>query len=149
MRHDLVTLYDKARREAEFSRFSHLADDFAASYIIRILEGKAKHQLIKHALYDFLDSEVMPMKRIKDAIDLDVSDTCRFSPEDRVIVFDLLKKHCTPLEDKILYLYLHEGYSLKEIGAVFDVSESRISQRITALVNRIKKGKTRRSSRQD
>jgi DNA-directed RNA polymerase specialized sigma subunit len=92
--------------------------------------------------------ELTPMKKIKEALKLCWQDAQNFNPEDRVILFDLLKKHATPLEDKLLYFYLIDGYTLKEIGEIFNVSESRISQRFTNLVNKInhKRRKKKRDS---
>ncbi len=133
----LEELYEKAKRRAHKNGYSEYAEDFASHYIIKILEGQAKHQLIGHAFIDYLRGEFNPMRKLRASLKYyTIEDAPQYSPEDRAILFDLLKKHCTPTEDKMLYLYLIEGLLLKEIGDHFGTSESYISQRLKGLVQK-------------
>lgn len=129
----LEELYKKAVRIAYIYGQGHIAEDFASHFILRVLEGKSRHQLLRHALLDYLDKEERPMNRLKMLLSQIPDPAKEFTQEDKVVLFDVIKKHASPLEEKLLHLYLIEGYMLDEIGRMYGISESRISQRFTEL----------------
>jgi RNA polymerase sigma factor for flagellar operon FliA len=51
---------------------------------------------------------------------------------------NLLTKGLTRAERLIIVLYYHEEMTMKEIGATLDLSESRVSQMHTSIINRLK-----------
>lgn len=133
----LEELYEKAKRRASKQGYADWADDFASHYILKILEGQAQHQIMGYAFIDFLRGEFNPMRKIRAALQYySIEEAKQYTPEDRIILFDLLKKYCTPVEDKMLYLYLIENYTLKEIANGFGISESRVSQRFKELASK-------------
>lgn len=137
----LETLYGIAKRKAARFGLGDASEDFASQYVIRLLEGKSQHQLLNHALIDFIRMEINQVKRLKESAReaLYWDGTNNYNAEDRAILFDIMKKCSTPLEEKMLYMYLVEGYTLKEIGELFVVTESRISQRFTAIADKAKR----------
>ena len=63
-------------------------------------------------------------------------------PTERLRKIDMLRGHMKGLtknERLILILYYYEEMTMKEIGATLDLSESRVSQMHSAIVDRIKK----------
>jgi RNA polymerase sigma factor (sigma-70 family) len=129
----LEELHKRAIRIAYIYGQGHCAEDFASSFILRVLEGKSRHQLLRHALLDYLDREERPMNRLKLLLSQIQDPAKEFTQEDKVILFDIIKKHASPLEEKLLHLYLIEGYRLHEIGKLYGISEARISQRFSEL----------------
>jgi RNA polymerase sigma factor for flagellar operon FliA len=51
---------------------------------------------------------------------------------------NLIQKGLTPTERLILILYYYEEMTMKEIGVTLDLSESRVSQMHSAIVDRLR-----------
>lgn len=144
---ELIRLYRRANKHARLKGWGDWADDFASHYIICLIEGKAKHQIIGYALIDFLRQEFNNLRKVRFNLSEQLLvEAPGYCVEDRVMLFDLIKKHCTLIERKILHEYLINGLTMKEVGNVFNRNESRISQMISKLVTKIntKKPNSRR-----
>ena len=142
---DLVSLYQKARRRAARNGYSEDADEFAAWYIIRIMEGLSKKQLMGHALIDYLrevygsNNTKSKLRRVPFRFEDVVSQ--ELSPLDKVIVTDAIEKLITPFEREILKDHFVNGKTYAEIGSNFGRSEAYISERIKIVRERLIKGK--------
>ncbi|GHT21442.1 RNA polymerase sigma factor [Planctomycetales bacterium] len=79
----------------------------------------------------------------KDCREIDVVVNKRSEdPTERLAKIDIIRsftKGLSKVERMIVILYYYEELTMREIGAALEISESRVSQMHTAIVNRIKK----------
>jgi len=134
LRSTLEELYARAASVACYYGKAHLADDFKSWYIIKILEGKSKNQLIKHAFIDFIREEIAPATRSKlAAIKQSKEPEIEPSIEDQMDAIKFGETYMGLTESVMCYLLAIEGYTLKEIGKMYGKTESRISQMFTKI----------------
>lgn len=132
---DLLKLRQSAIRKAMFRGLSfELSQDFASSVIIRILEGKSNRDL-NFMLIDYLRStfgrtdgrfgkEKVELTEYNDEI------TSSFDTDPNCILVKFCVTHKIGGFDRILFLlYLKYGFTLKEIGELFAMSEANASLR--------------------
>jgi RNA polymerase sigma factor for flagellar operon FliA len=77
---------------------------------------------------DFREIDVLQDKRGRDPV----------SEAERKDLKELMNKGLTRAERLILILYYYEQMTMKEIGATLDLSESRVSQMHSAILNRLR-----------
>jgi RNA polymerase sigma factor for flagellar operon FliA len=79
----------------------------------------------------------------KDIREIDVvADKRSEDPTERLAKIDIIRnftKGLTKTERMIVILYYYEEFTMREIGAALELSESRVSQMHSAIVDRIKK----------
>ncbi len=78
----------------------------------------------------------------REVLEIDIlADQDGINPEDDQEKRDVaeLISRMTRIEQLILNLYYHEGMTMKEIGQSLDLSESRVSQMHSAIINQLKR----------
>lgn len=153
-------LWKKAKNFAEARGFGDEAEDFASSLVLRKLEGKSLKQSLEQSLIDYLDS-LRAHKRILGSPSGYLSKGVRFSIDepfgsqnndgstisglvgsfrDGLAIDRELEFYCSILtgKERIIFELYSQGATLKEIAKEFGVTESRASQMMTKLENKIK-----------
>ncbi|GHT41936.1 RNA polymerase sigma factor [Planctomycetales bacterium] len=110
------------------------------------INGEELHQifaLTHNAHITSLDKTWAENDGSKDVREVDiVADKRSEDPTERLAKTDLIRaftKGLSKIERMIVIMYYYEEMTMREIGATLDISESRVSQMHTAIVNRIKK----------
>jgi DNA-directed RNA polymerase specialized sigma24 family protein len=140
-----IKRFEKISRRAEWLAktmgIPELAQDIAQEVVLGFVENPEKRQSVRNAVIDairanFGNSNSLPGQlKQKERYGIQVEQ----GAEDPVKNdFDLLGK--TNPQDRAMYILKYKwGLSGVEIGQVFGVSGSRVSQRITNMQNKIKK----------
>jgi DNA-binding Xre family transcriptional regulator len=156
-RSSIEHLYKKAIKEARYRGHSEIAEDFAGWITLKWLEGKAQHQTLSQSLIDYLRGEygsagircgsdaLLRSRRAKtnsqelndetveeslerlwasssyaEAIDRESSDNKQESVDTRELI---------SIRDETFYkMIIEDEMTLKEVGDVFGITESRVSQ---------------------
>jgi RNA polymerase sigma factor for flagellar operon FliA len=110
------------------------------------ISGKELHQNyaeIQHINVTSLDKTFSDREGSKDMREIDmVPDRRSEDPTEQIAKVDLLRtftKGLNKTERMIIIMYYYEELTMKEIGAALDISESRVSQMHSSIVERMKK----------
>lgn len=128
-------------------RISDDASDFAQEYVCGVLEGKHRHQTIDQFVIDVLrkrsgrkgSSGYDARQNLSNATTLDT-----YEDSDRRIYSDDLDarihrdRNRKFIKSRMFELYT-EGFSMKEIGEQYGLSEVRVSQKLKVVAERIEK----------
>lgn len=117
---------------------SESVEDFAQEYVLGVLEGKNRHQTIEQFVIDVLRKrsgrkgtsgydQRLALVSARNIEDIQVSD--RRAPQDNLDARIHSDRMRSFVKQREWHLY-SEGYSLKEIGELTGVSQSRISQKL-------------------
>lgn len=151
MRTDAVDLYFKAIRHASIEGFAQIAHDFASWYIIKVIEGTRKKQLIRFAFIDYLREtrgndgayrnnryiERTCVTRIEDFDDHVADKDKKNDALSSLIMNETVQKKLArmkPKDREIIELYFIDEKPMDEIARVKGVGSSRISQRIKKIL---------------
>lgn len=154
----LLELCKSAKIHACRRGYAEFAEDFSQWLAVKYLEGSKQHQIIKHSFYDFVrelkgrQAHGSDKKRAMDAMKRAVGvedktfreliayksyedwliDNVNNEPDLSNKISNLNKR-----EMEILKLFL-DGVFLQDIGKIFDVTESRISQILKVIIFKIR-----------
>jgi hypothetical protein len=160
-------LYKKAIKHASYAGHADIAGDFAGWITIKWLEGKAQHQTLGQSLIDFLRAEyggigdrvgsdailrarrqpqtALPgcdessveenLERMHHSSSIAQGNMVEPLPVERTT--DDPQRYLPNRLEEVWYLYTKEERSLKQIGEILNVCESRVSHLLSAVRRQI------------
>ncbi|MDX9910854.1 MAG: FliA/WhiG family RNA polymerase sigma factor [Phycisphaerales bacterium] len=134
---------EQARQSLEMASGENPTDGEIASKLGLDREEFDKYKRDSHAVMTIsLARKCFPSDGSRDVREIDViRDDSQSDPQEdmqRRDLRELLTKGLTRSERLIVILYYYEGMTMKEIGATLDLSESRVSQMHSSILQRLK-----------
>lgn len=149
---DAARFLKRAKYAATKYGFSEHSDDFAQDVLLKYAEGRGRHQTVDQAVIDAIRERFgrpgLPgySKRYAlataypiDEMREDAIGTPARGSEGNGIDFDRLVRRLSPRDREVIELRFRDGYTELEIGEQLGFSESRASQIIKAILERLRR----------
>jgi RNA polymerase sigma factor (sigma-70 family) len=158
---DFSRLWEKARNYAARRGFGDESEDFASEFICRKLEGKSRYQSIEQYFIDYSE-QLRAHKRLLGSpsgylskhVRVSLDQPQRHEESNGPYLKDLIGSSENDLErddnrrfyqavlntkEQLIFdMFFRDGFTMKEIGGHFKVSESRVSQWVTEIERKTK-----------
>jgi RNA polymerase sigma-70 factor (ECF subfamily) len=141
---EVVNEYSNMVLQIAYQRAFNMSDaeDIAQEVFIKLIDNQEKIQNEKHLkawlirVTSNLSNDYNKLFWNKNVSELD--ETQSFVQDEELGVFDEVKKLTPPIYRDIIYLYFYQGYKIKEIAEILNMSMNTVSSALTRSKEKLK-----------